>query len=263
MRSPIRLLTEVHGAIDRRDFAHASGWLEAADGIAAAANIEAAQASLAAARRQADTDAWNSAAQERHRTLAAGSAHRTGRRQCQILLADLARPGSRQPRPRRRECPDLGTRLVAKARRAIGLAQYDAARSWLDEAAAIGFASPDYQFGAARSGRRPRRAAISGECRRRRRPHAGQVGQSDVSAEGRIEQDRRDGWSWISPWPKAATVKDIAVHAASAPGVFEDAAISALSQWRYKPVLRDAKAVAQRARIRIRFTWLDRLDASR
>jgi hypothetical protein len=48
-------------------------------------------------------------------------------------------------------------------------------------------------------------------------------------------------------------VKDIAVHAASAPGVFEGAAISALLQWRYKPVLRDGKIVAQRARVRIRF----------
>jgi hypothetical protein len=35
--------------------------------------------------------------------------------------------------------------------------------------------------------------------------------------------------------------------------VFEGAAISALSQWRYKPVLRDATPQAQRARIRIRF----------
>ena len=52
-------------------------------------------------------------------------------------------------------------------------------------------------------------------------------------------------------------VKDIAVHAASAPGVFEDAAISALSQWRYKPVQRDAESVAQRARIRIRFALAD------
>jgi protein TonB len=49
-------------------------------------------------------------------------------------------------------------------------------------------------------------------------------------------------------------VKEIAVHATSPPGVFEAAAIKALSQWRYKPILREAKAVAQRARIRIRFS---------
>jgi protein TonB len=56
---------------------------------------------------------------------------------------------------------------------------------------------------------------------------------------------------------ESGAVKDVAVHAASAPGVFEDAAISALSQWRYQPVQRDAKSVAQRARIRIRFALAD------
>jgi protein TonB len=49
-------------------------------------------------------------------------------------------------------------------------------------------------------------------------------------------------------------VKDLSVHAANPRGVFDQAAISALSQWRYRPVLVDAKPVAQRARIRIRFT---------
>ena len=51
------------------------------------------------------------------------------------------------------------------------------------------------------------------------------------------------------------------MRAANPPGVFDQAAIGALSQWRYKPVLRDAKPVAQRARIRIRFT-VARLTAS-
>jgi hypothetical protein len=39
--------------------------------------------------------------------------------------------------------------------------------------------------------------------------------------------------------------------------VFEEAAITALSQWRYKPILRDAEPKAQRARIRIRFALTD------
>jgi hypothetical protein len=53
----LRFLRETHAAIERHDFAQASAWLAAARGIAAAANIEAAEASLAAARRQADADA--------------------------------------------------------------------------------------------------------------------------------------------------------------------------------------------------------------
>jgi protein TonB len=56
---------------------------------------------------------------------------------------------------------------------------------------------------------------------------------------------------------ESGAVKDIAVHATSAPGVFDSAAINALSQWRYKPILRDAKPAAQRARVRIRFALAD------
>ena len=52
---------------------------------------------------------------------------------------------------------------------------------------------------------------------------------------------------------ESGQVKDLSVHAASPRGVFDQAAMSALAQWRYKPVLVDAKPVAKRARIRIRF----------
>jgi periplasmic protein TonB len=49
-------------------------------------------------------------------------------------------------------------------------------------------------------------------------------------------------------------VKDVSVRAASTPGVFDDAAVRAVSQWRYKPVLRDAKPVPVRSEIRVRFS---------
>ena len=52
---------------------------------------------------------------------------------------------------------------------------------------------------------------------------------------------------------ESGQVTDLSVHAANPRGVFDQAAMSALAQWRYKPVLVDAKPVAQRARIRIRF----------
>ena len=48
-------------------------------------------------------------------------------------------------------------------------------------------------------------------------------------------------------------VEDVTVHAANPAGVFDQAAVAALSRWRYKPVFRDSKPVATRARIRIRF----------
>jgi protein TonB len=53
---------------------------------------------------------------------------------------------------------------------------------------------------------------------------------------------------------EAGKVGDVSVRAASVPGVFEDAAVKAVSQWRYKPQLRDARAVPVRSQIRVRFT---------
>jgi protein TonB len=52
---------------------------------------------------------------------------------------------------------------------------------------------------------------------------------------------------------ESGRVSGLSVRAANPRGVFDQAAVGAVSQWRYKPVLVDAKPVAQRARIRIRF----------
>jgi TonB family protein len=74
----------------------------------------------------------------------------------------------------------------------------------------------------------------------------------------KAELNRVTGWVELDfTVAENGAVKDIAVHAASNPGVFDDAAIGALSQWRYKPILRDAIAVPQRARIRVRFVLKD------
>jgi protein TonB len=74
----------------------------------------------------------------------------------------------------------------------------------------------------------------------------------------KAELNRVTGWVELDfTVAEDGAVKDIAVHASSNPGVFDAAAVGALSQWRYKPVQRDAKAVAQRARIRIRFALAD------
>jgi protein TonB len=71
----------------------------------------------------------------------------------------------------------------------------------------------------------------------------------------KAESSKIQGWVELDfTVAESGEVKDIAVHGSSTPGVFDGAAINALSQWRYKPMLRDGKAVAQRARIRIRFT---------
>jgi protein TonB len=247
----MRLLAETHSAIDRRDFAHASGWLEAAKGVAAPANIEAAESSLAAARREADTDAWTALlknAAERVQQDRLIEPENDSAKYYLLTLRGLD-PGNAGLAAATRE---LGIRLAAKARRALELEQYDAARSWLDEARAIGFSSAETE-----SAQHDLDAAAAG-----RQFLANVVPAGDLTLVKSVKPDypRKASSSKIEGWveldftvAESGKVTDIAVHAVSTPGVFEATAIGALSQWRYKPVLRDAKPVAQRARIRIRF----------
>jgi len=49
------------------------------------------------------------------------------------------------------------------------------------------------------------------------------------------------------------TVADIEVQESSPAGVFDASAVEALRQWKYEPVERDGKKVAQRAEIRMNY----------
>jgi TonB family protein len=147
---------------------------------------------------------------------------------------------------------DFGARATAKARRALALEQFDAARSWLDEAAAVGYSSAD-----SASALQELETAVAG-----RKFLSNVVSASELTAlktvqpryPEKADRMRLPGWVELDfTVADSGEVRDVAVHGASAPGVFEQSAIEALSQWRYQPVVRDGKPVAQRARIRIRF----------
>jgi TonB family protein len=251
----MRLLSEVHSAIDRRDFAHASTWLEAAKGIAAADNIDAAQRLLASARREADADAWAQLLKSATERLQQDRLIEPANDSAKYYLVTLRGldPGNAGLAP---AMQDLGARLVAKSRRALTLGQYDAARSWLDEAGTIGFASPEFT-----SAQHDLDAAVA-----RQQSVANVVAAGELTLVKSVTPvyppkanlSKVQGWVELDfTVAESGAVKDIAIHAASNPGVFDKAAISALAQWRYQPVVRDGKSVAQRARIRIRFTLAD------
>jgi len=247
----MRLLTEAHSAIDRRDFARASGWLEAAKGIAAADNIETVHGLLAAARREADADAWTQLLKSATARLQQDRLIEPANDSAKYYLMTLRGldPNYAGLSP---AMQDLGTRLVAKARLALGLEQYDAARSWLAEAGTIGFASPE-----SNSVQHDLDAAAARQQFMANVVDAGSLTLAKSVTPvypAKANLSKTQGWVELDfTVAESGAVKDIAVHAASAPGVFEGAAISALSQWRYKPVLRDGKIVVQRARVRIRF----------
>jgi TonB family protein len=246
-----RLLTEAHGAIDARNFARASAWLDAAKGIAPVTDVEAAQSSLAAARREADVDALaqllKNATERLQQDRLIEPTNDSAKYYLQTLRGlDPSNDGLAAA------MQDLGSRLVAKARLALALAQFDAARSWLDEAARVGFASAE-----SNSLQHDLDAAVTGQ-----NFLANVVAANDLTLvksvmptyPNKAYLKQTEGWVELDfTVAESGAVKDIAVHAVSVPGVFEDAAISALSQWRYKPVLNGAQPKAQRARIRIRF----------
>ncbi len=147
---------------------------------------------------------------------------------------------------------DLGGRLVAKGRASVSAQQYETARDWLDHAAAIGYVSPQ-----ADGVRHDLEAALA------RRAFMSDVISANeltllksVQPQYPIKAEKSSVEGWVEldfTVTDTGAVEDVAVDAAKPPGVFEAAAISALLQWRYKPLIREAKAVATRARVRIRF----------
>jgi TonB family protein len=247
----MRLLAEAHGAIDRRDFTHASGWLQAATGIAAAANIEAAEGLLATARKEADADAWTSLLKNATERLQQDRLIEPENDSAKYYLLTL-RGLDPNNAGLGAAMQDLGTRLAAKARRALALEQNDAARSWLDQAGTIGFASAEMN-----SLHHDLDSAVARQQFLENFVPAGDltlVKSVQPIYPQKANQNKIQGWVELDfTVAENGQVKDIAVHATNPPGVFEGAAIRALSQWRYKPVLRDAQPKAQRARIRIRF----------
>ena len=143
---------------------------------------------------------------------------------------------------------DLGARLVAKAQASVTARKYDAARAWLDDAAAIGYASPQ-----AEAVRRDLDAALAPSDM----ISANQlVLVKSVAAvyPAKAERGALEGWVELDfAVDETGTVRDVSVHAASPRGVFDQSATTALLQWRYRPVVVDSKPVARRARIRMRF----------
>jgi TonB family protein len=246
------LLAGARADLERRDFEHASRLLAAADGIGSATNVEITRQLLGAARRQAEMDGWDQLLKTGRERLQQDRLVEPATDSAKYYLMTLrgVNPGNAGLAS---ALQDLGLRLVANARRALDLKQYDAAHNWLAEATAVGYSS-------AESG------AVSRELEGavdQRTFLANVVAANELELvksvkplyPAKAEANQTEGWVELDFTVLASgDIGDIAVHAANPSGVFDSAAVKALSQWRYKPVLRDAKPTAQRARIRIRFS---------
>ena len=247
-----RLLEDARGAIDRREFAHAAALIDRAHGIAVAANIESVQGMLAAARKQADVDAWGQLLKNANERLLQDRLIEPANDNAKYFYLTLKQldPGNAALSSVLQE---LGTRLASKARRALILGQVDAAKSWLEEAGAIGFTSAEVS-----SAQHDLDAVLAKQSFMTNLIPANQLTllKSVQPVYPLKAQDKKvEGWVDVEfTVSETGKVKDVAVRAASIPGVFGDAAVKAVSQWRYQPQLRDAKPVPVRTQIRVRFT---------
>jgi TonB family protein len=246
-----RLLGDARSAIERRDFALAASLIEGAEGIAVAADIESAQRQLASARKQAEVDARTQLLRNANERLQADRLIEPANDSAKYFLLNLRQldPGSPGLAA---ALQDFGSRLVVKARRALTLEQYDAARSWLDEALAMGVTSDD-----AISAQHDLDAAVARQKFLASLTPANQLTllkSVQPLYPNKASLSRTEGWVELDfTVSETGEVKDVVVHAASIPGVFDAAAIKAVSQWRYQPVVRDHKPVAVRTELRIRF----------
>jgi TonB family protein len=247
-----RLMEDARSAIDRRDFARALFVIEGANGIAVPANIEALQNLLAAARKQVDADARSQLLKNANERLLQDRLIEPANDNAKYFYLTLKQLEPGNP-ALASMLQDLGTRLTTKARRALILGQLDAAKSWLEEVASIGFTSAEVN-----AVTRDLDAAVVRQNFMTTLVPAGQLSllksvqpNYPVKAvNGKIE-----GWVDVEfTVAETGKVQDVSVRATSNPGVFDDAAVKAVAQWRYKPVLRDAKPVPVRSQIRVRFT---------
>lgn len=229
----------------------AEGHFEGADGVADRADVEPLRNLLTGAQKQVDVDAWS--------TLLRSASER-------LLQDRLTEPENdnakyfyltlKQLDPSNAALSsllqDLGTRLTAKARRALTLGQSDAAKTWLDEAGAVGFSSAEVS-----SAQHDLAILVA-----QQNFMANLVPSSQLKLLKSVQpvypfkaQGKAEGWVDVEFTVAASgKVQDVAVHAASIPGTFDEAAVRAVSKWIYQPVLRDAKPVAVRTQIRIRFS---------
>jgi TonB family protein len=250
------LLAASRADLDRHDFEHASRLLDDTVGIGSAQNVETARQLLGTARRQAETDEWDQLLKTGRERLQQDRLVEPATDSAKYYLMTLRgrNPGNAGLAS---ALQDLGLRLVANARRALELKQYDAAHNWLAEAAAVGYSTAESDAAS-----RELEAAVSQQKFLADVVPANElelVKSAKPVYPAKAEANQTEGWVELDfTVMESGQVKDIAVHAASPPGVFDSAAVKALSQWRYKPVLKDAKPAALRSRIRIRFTLAGR-----
>ena len=259
-----QLLLAARTAMQARDFDKSARLLQAAGGISPAADLDSARSALVAARTDVQTESRDKLLKLANERLQQDRLLEPANDSAKYYLISLRAldPGFAGLQP---ALQDFGGRLMIKARRALSLSQFDAARTWLDEANAAGYSMSEIA-----TTRGEIETAVSAAARTATTKAAGApTNSSDIvgaTSLTRIRTDppeypadaarkRLEGWVDVEFTVKAdGSVRDTLIRNAQPAGVFDQAATRAVEKWRFKPVLRENTPVEQRARIRVRFS---------
>lgn len=237
-------------AIARRDFVAAESWLKHAASFGA--NVRATQRELQTARQssvRSDQQAQLVSLLNERITQSKLLAPPEDSAKYYWLQLKAADPGNSQLQS---SLQTLGSRLTQQAQVEYLGRQYETAQNTLNEAKALGYSSNELQQLEAQVAEQRTRAAFLADV----------VSATTLARDKYVEPRypsaavRKGTQGWVDlEFTVAAdgSVKDIDVRSAEPAGVFNDAAIKSVSQWRYRPLVRNGRAVEQRARLRMRF----------
>jgi TonB family protein len=164
----------------------------------------------------------------------------------QLVQADRDHPSAQLARTA------FDNRVLEEARGAVRVQDYAGARRWLAEARAAG-ADPasigtiDAALGAAQDEAQRASGYVSASAMTRTRY---------VSPQFPLAARQRGIEGWVDLQFVVNTdgsVGDLTIVGAQPVGIFEQAALDAVRNWHYQPVMRAGQAVSQRARVRLRF----------
>jgi len=243
-------LAKARQAIDAADFTAAAQWLTHADTLGA--NVRRTQRDLEQARQ-------SSARSQQQAQLSARLDERIRQEMLMSPEQDSAayywrELKSTDPQSARLQpaLQSIGAGLTQQSQASLGKGDIAAAQGALDEAKALGFSSAalttlEQQIVSAREHAAFMDNVIS----------AGTLARDKYVEPRYPAAAQRKGVSgWVEVDFTVAVdggVKDVSVSRADPPGVFDEAAVKAVSQWRYRPVMHNGRAVEQRARLRLRF----------
>ena len=147
----------------------------------------------------------------------------------------------------------LGAAYLKELKSALGRGDLNAADAWLLEARTIGFASDeltaaDAELAAAREAAAQKTSVVGANSLAR-------VEYVPPKFPASMRNRSMNGWVELEFTVRAdGSTADIVVTNSNPRRTFDSSAVAAISQWRYKPVMKSGKPVDQRVAVRIRFS---------